>query len=67
MNRLYALTDKETNQPRRIMLSIIWKQNNRGITSIKQLKTINEIGYIFLNNFQRRYLANQRSNWVYKH
>lgn len=67
MNRLYALTDKETNQPRRIMLSIIWKQNNRGITSMKQLKTINEIGYIFLNNFQRRYLANQRSNWVYKH
>lgn len=49
------------------MLSIIWKQNNRGITSIKQLKTINEIGFIFLNNFQRRYLANQRSNWVYKH
>lgn len=49
------------------MLSIIWKQNNRGITSIKQLKTINEIVYIFLNNFQRRYLTNQGSNWVYKH
>ena len=61
MNRLCALTDKEINQPGRIMLSIIYKQNNTWVTSIKQLKTISQIAYIFPNNFQLRYLTNPGS------